>query len=94
MASCVLTRLKAYRILICSDDDGRRLRSFLRLPKDLRKDWLLMEIKTSDANFFLTALASDANWSNNSFCCASGPSQDCFLWSDNLCVNCETQVSI
>ena len=35
--------LKAYRIL--SHDNGRRFRSLLRLPKDLRKDWLLMEIK-------------------------------------------------
>jgi hypothetical protein len=31
--------VKAYRILNC--DNGRRLRSLLRLPKDLRKDWLL-----------------------------------------------------
>ncbi|CAL4995034.1 unnamed protein product [Urochloa decumbens] len=37
--------LKAYGIL--SDDNGRRFRSLLRLPKNLRKDWLLMEIKAS-----------------------------------------------
>jgi hypothetical protein len=39
--------VKAYRIL--NSDNGRRLRSLLRLPKDMRKDWLLMEIKASDA---------------------------------------------
>ncbi|CAO2145759.1 unnamed protein product [Urochloa humidicola] len=37
--------LKAYSIL--SDDNGRRFRSLLGLPKNLRKDWLLMEIKAS-----------------------------------------------
>jgi hypothetical protein len=37
--------LKAYRIL--SHDNGRRFRSLLRLPENLRKDWLLMEIKAS-----------------------------------------------
>jgi hypothetical protein len=40
--------VKAYRIL--SSDNGRRLRSLLRLPKDLRKDLLVMEIKAADAN--------------------------------------------
>jgi hypothetical protein len=40
--------VKAYTIL--SSDNGRRLRSLLRLPKDLRKDWSLMEIKAADAN--------------------------------------------
>ena len=39
--------LKAYRIL--SHDNGCQFRSLLRLPKDLRKDWLLMEIKASQA---------------------------------------------
>jgi len=39
--------LKAY--LILSGDNGCRVRSLLRLPKNLRKDWLLMEIKADDA---------------------------------------------
>jgi hypothetical protein len=38
--------LKVYRIL--SHDNCRRFRSLLRLPKNLRKDWLLMEIKASE----------------------------------------------
>jgi hypothetical protein len=38
--------LKVYRIL--SRDNCRRFRSLLRLPKNLRKDWLLMEIKASE----------------------------------------------
>ncbi|CAN6170671.1 unnamed protein product [Urochloa humidicola] len=38
--------VKAYRIL--SSNNGRRLRSLLRLPKNLRKDWLLIEIKASE----------------------------------------------
>jgi hypothetical protein len=42
--------VKAYRILTSSDDDGRRLTFLSRLPKDLRKDWLLMEIEATDAN--------------------------------------------
>ncbi|KAJ1274668.1 hypothetical protein BS78_05G079300 [Paspalum vaginatum] len=37
--------LKAYSVL--SEDSGRRFTSLLRLPKNLRKDWLLMEIKTA-----------------------------------------------
>jgi hypothetical protein len=37
--------VKAYRIL--SNDNGRRLTSLLRLPKNIRKNWLLMEIKAS-----------------------------------------------
>ncbi|RLM69972.1 hypothetical protein C2845_PM17G12390 [Panicum miliaceum] len=36
--------LKAYNIL--SQDNGRRLGSLLGIPKDLRKDWLLMQIKS------------------------------------------------
>ncbi|CAL4994955.1 unnamed protein product [Urochloa decumbens] len=39
--------LKAYTIL--SVNKGRRFRSFLRLPLNLRKEWLLMEIKDSEA---------------------------------------------
>jgi len=38
--------LKVYRIL--NHDNCRRFRSLLRLPKNLRKDWLLMEIKASE----------------------------------------------
>ena len=40
--------LKAYSIL-SHDSNGRRFRSLLGLPVDLRKDWLLMEIKSSEA---------------------------------------------
>jgi hypothetical protein len=40
-------KVKAYRIL--NSDNGHRLRSLLRLPKDMRKDWLLMQIKASYA---------------------------------------------
>ncbi|TVU26642.1 hypothetical protein EJB05_29196, partial [Eragrostis curvula] len=39
--------LKAYSIL--SHDNGRRFKTLLKLPKSLRKDWLLMEIKASEA---------------------------------------------
>jgi hypothetical protein len=39
--------VKAYRVL--NSDNGRRLRSLLRLPKDMKKNWLLMEIKASYA---------------------------------------------
>ncbi|KAL6658422.1 hypothetical protein ACP70R_004008 [Stipagrostis hirtigluma subsp. patula] len=39
--------VKAYSIL--SNDNGRRIKSLLRLPMNLRKDWLLMEIKCSEA---------------------------------------------
>ncbi|CAN6181008.1 unnamed protein product [Urochloa humidicola] len=38
--------VKAYRIL--TNNNGCRLRSLLRLPKSLRKDWLLIEIKASE----------------------------------------------
>ncbi|CAL4982150.1 unnamed protein product [Urochloa decumbens] len=38
--------LKAYTIL---SHDGRRLKSFLGLPNNLRKDWLLVEIKATEA---------------------------------------------
>ncbi|CAO2147935.1 unnamed protein product [Urochloa humidicola] len=40
--------LKAYSIL-SHDSNGRRFRSLLGLPLSMRKDWLLMEIKTSEA---------------------------------------------
>ncbi|TVU26174.1 hypothetical protein EJB05_28710, partial [Eragrostis curvula] len=40
--------LKAYRILT-HDDSGRRFRSLMALPMDLRMDYLLMEIKASEA---------------------------------------------
>nr|CAB3489293.1 unnamed protein product [Digitaria exilis] len=36
--------VKAYNIL--GLDNGRRIRSLLGLPKNMRKDWLLMEIKS------------------------------------------------
>ena len=39
--------LKAYSIL--SRDNGRRLGSLLGIPWNLRKDWLLMQIKADDA---------------------------------------------
>ncbi|CAO2141033.1 unnamed protein product [Urochloa humidicola] len=39
--------LKVYSIL--SQHDGRRFRSLLGLPKTLRKDWLLMEIKATES---------------------------------------------
>jgi hypothetical protein len=39
--------LKAYSIL--SRDNGWRFRYLLGLPKNLRKDWLLMEIKATKA---------------------------------------------
>ncbi|TVU26639.1 hypothetical protein EJB05_29193, partial [Eragrostis curvula] len=39
--------LKAIRIL--SHDSGRRFKSLLELPKSMRKDWLFMEIKASEA---------------------------------------------
>ncbi|CAL4989300.1 unnamed protein product [Urochloa decumbens] len=40
--------LKAYSILN-HDSNGRRFKSLLGLPMDLRKEWLLMEIKTSES---------------------------------------------
>ena len=39
--------LKAYSILC--NGNGRRLKNLLGLPMHLRKDWLLMEIKASEA---------------------------------------------
>ncbi|CAL4989299.1 unnamed protein product [Urochloa decumbens] len=39
--------LKAYSLL--SDDNCRRFKSLIGLPMNLRKDWLLMEIKASEA---------------------------------------------
>lgn len=39
--------LKAISIL--SSDTGRRFKTLLKLPMSMRKDWLLMEIKASEA---------------------------------------------
>ncbi|CAM0146226.1 unnamed protein product [Urochloa decumbens] len=43
--------LKAYSI-ISQDSSGRRFRSLLGLPLNMRKDWLLMEIKSCEACSF------------------------------------------
>ncbi|CAN6362419.1 unnamed protein product [Urochloa humidicola] len=51
--------LKAYSILI-HDRNGRRLRALVALPMILRKDWLLMEIRTSEACSVCSACM--ANW--------------------------------
>ncbi|CAL4985610.1 unnamed protein product [Urochloa decumbens] len=51
--------LKAYSIL-SHDSNGRRFRSLLGLPVNMRKDWLLMEIKSSQACSFCSACT--ANW--------------------------------
>ncbi|TVT97293.1 hypothetical protein EJB05_57469, partial [Eragrostis curvula] len=40
--------LKAYRIL-CHDSNGRRFESLLGLPMSLRKQWVLLEIKATEA---------------------------------------------
>jgi hypothetical protein len=50
--------MKAYRILT-HDDSGRRLRSLMGLPMDLRKDWVLMEIKASEACVLCSACSAD-----------------------------------
>ncbi|CAM0146223.1 unnamed protein product [Urochloa decumbens] len=54
--------LKAYSILI-HDRNGRRLAALVALPMTLRKDWLLMEIKTSEACSVCSACT--ANWQCN-----------------------------
>ncbi|CAL4982226.1 unnamed protein product [Urochloa decumbens] len=54
--------LRAYSILI-HDQNGRRLRALVALPMTLRKDWLLMEIKTSEACSVCSACT--ANWQCN-----------------------------
>ncbi|KAL6658424.1 hypothetical protein ACP70R_004010 [Stipagrostis hirtigluma subsp. patula] len=50
--------LKAYSVLN-HDSNGRRLRSLLGLPMDLRKDWLLMEIKAGEACSICSACTAD-----------------------------------
>ena len=50
--------LKAYRILT-HDDSGRRFRSLMGLPMDLRKDCVLMEIKASEACVLCSACSVD-----------------------------------
>nr|TKV99707.1 hypothetical protein SEVIR_8G061050v2 [Setaria viridis] len=50
--------LKAYRIL-SYDDSGRRFRSLMRLPMSLRKDFVLLEIKGSEACFICSACSAD-----------------------------------
>ena len=49
--------LKAYSILC--NGNGRRLKNLLGLPMRLRKDWLLMEIKASEACFFCSTCGID-----------------------------------
>lgn len=53
--------LKAYSILIF-DDDGRRLRSLLELPMNLRKDWLLIEIQAREACSICSACTKDVQY--------------------------------
>ncbi|CAL4994963.1 unnamed protein product [Urochloa decumbens] len=53
--------LKAYSILI-HDRNGRRLRALVALPMILRKDWLLMEIKTSEACSVCSACTADCQY--------------------------------
>ncbi|KAL6626945.1 hypothetical protein ACP70R_030671 [Stipagrostis hirtigluma subsp. patula] len=50
--------LKAYSIL-SHDNNGRRFRSLLGLPMNLRKAWLLMEIKASEACAICSACTAD-----------------------------------
>ncbi|TVU01044.1 hypothetical protein EJB05_53525, partial [Eragrostis curvula] len=40
-------------ISILSQANGRRFRSYLGIPKNLRKDWLLMEINANNAHTFI-----------------------------------------
>lgn len=49
--------LRAYSILC--HDNGRRFRSLLGLPMSLRKKWLLMEIKASEACSNCSACRAD-----------------------------------
>ncbi|CAN6362420.1 unnamed protein product [Urochloa humidicola] len=53
--------LKAYSIL-SHDPIGRRLRSLLGLPVNMRKDWLLMEIKTSEACSLCSACTANLQY--------------------------------
>jgi hypothetical protein len=41
--------LKSYSLLTCDSNGSRRLKSLLGLPTNMRKDWLLMEIKSNEA---------------------------------------------
>ncbi|TVU26554.1 hypothetical protein EJB05_29106, partial [Eragrostis curvula] len=50
--------LKAYRIL-CHDSNGRRLESLLGLPMSLRKQWVLLEIKATEACSVCSACTAD-----------------------------------
>ncbi|CAL4995195.1 unnamed protein product [Urochloa decumbens] len=50
--------LKAYRIL-SYDDSGQRFRSLMGLPMNLRKDFVLLEIKGSEACFICSACSAD-----------------------------------
>ncbi|CAD6254443.1 unnamed protein product [Miscanthus lutarioriparius] len=50
--------MKAYRSLP-HDDSGRRFRSLMGLPMDLRKDWVLMEVKASEACVLCSACSAD-----------------------------------
>ena len=50
--------LRAYSFL-CYDNNGRRLSSLLGLPMSLRKPWLLMEIKASEACSVCCACRAD-----------------------------------
>ncbi|CAO2143443.1 unnamed protein product [Urochloa humidicola] len=53
--------LKAYSILSL-DSNGRRFKSLLGLPVNMRKDWLLMEIKSSEACSFCTACTTNSQY--------------------------------
>ncbi|CAM0146225.1 unnamed protein product [Urochloa decumbens] len=51
--------LKAYSILN-HDSNGRRFRSLLGLPVNMRKDWLLMEIKSCEACSFCSTCTANS----------------------------------
>ncbi|KAL6653284.1 hypothetical protein ACP70R_008862 [Stipagrostis hirtigluma subsp. patula] len=50
--------LRAYRIL-SHDNSGRRLRTILALPMDLMKDYVMLEIKASEACFVCSACTAE-----------------------------------
>ncbi|CAN6362482.1 unnamed protein product [Urochloa humidicola] len=50
--------LKAYRIL-CYDDSGHRFRSLMGLPMSLRKGFVLLDIKGSEACLICSACSAD-----------------------------------
>ncbi|CAN6374384.1 unnamed protein product [Urochloa humidicola] len=52
--------LKAYSILN-HDSNGRRFKSLLGLPMNLRKEWLLVEIKTSEACSVCSACTANSH---------------------------------